>query len=72
MLKGFKNIYHKEEYGVNKKFYDDGDFKKYHNNHDDFDKYYSGYKGAHHKGGSHKVRPSMKITLSKFDNKSEM
>ncbi|XP_037777014.1 filaggrin-2-like [Penaeus monodon] len=57
-LNGFKNVYHKEEYGHTKKFYDDHDDKKYHSNYDDLDTYFkahkgSDYKGGHYKGGHH-------------------
>ena len=45
-------MYHKEEYGHNKKFYDDSDFKKYHSDHHDYNDYFSAHKGGHHKGGN--------------------
>ena len=54
-LQGFKNVYHKEEYGHHKKFYDDYDAKKYHSHYDDFDSHFKAHKGGHHKGGHHKV-----------------
>nr|XP_027232463.1 serine/threonine-protein phosphatase 1 regulatory subunit 10-like [Penaeus vannamei] len=51
---GFKNVYHKEEYGHTKKFYDDSDNKKYHNNYDDLDTYFKAHKGSDYKGGHYK------------------
>ena len=56
---GFKNVYHKEEYGLNKKFYDDSDFKKYHSDHDHFDSFFKAHKGGSHKGGEFKVRAKL-------------
>ncbi|ROT63142.1 hypothetical protein C7M84_018984 [Penaeus vannamei] len=61
---GFKNVYHKEEYGHTKKFYDDSDNKKYHNNYDDLDTYFKAHKGSDYKGGHYKVRTSHHVPLS--------
>ena len=53
--KGFKNVYHKEEFGKNKKFYDDSDHKSYYGHHDGFDSFFKAHKGGAFKGGKFKV-----------------
>lgn len=55
VVQGGKNVYHKEEYHHNKKFYDDHDSKKYHNKYDDLDSYFKAHKGKDYKGGHYKV-----------------
>ncbi|KAF2347105.1 Protein of unknown function DUF4779 [Trinorchestia longiramus] len=52
---GFKNVYHKEEFGQNKKFYDDSDHKSHYGHHDGFDSFFKGHKGGGFGGGSFKV-----------------
>ena len=56
MLQGFKKVYHFEESGRQKKFYDDYDHKKYHYDHDDYDQYYKHHDHKDYKGDEFKVK----------------
>ena len=53
---GFHNLYHKEEFGHKKKFFDNAGHKKFFKNHDHLDKHFKKHHGGHHKGGHFKVK----------------
>lgn len=56
VVQGFHKVYHKEEFGHKKKFWDNKDHKKHYKTYDHLDKYFKKHNAGHHKGKKYKVR----------------